>query len=217
MTMQHHCTMNKLPLLVCCLCMSLLSAGAQVRFDDEEFALGIRSGAVLSSVGFHPQVIQQQRLGLTGGLTFRYCGEKNLGIQVETNYVQKGWREIDTAYSRCLNYVEIPLLSHFFFGKGIFRWFFNIGPQISFLINSKSTESLTAAPQHTEPVHRRFDYGVTGGTGFEFNTRRAGIYQLEARYAFGFGDFFDNSTAAAFTQSKHRTIMLTLGILFNLK
>ncbi|MCQ2349776.1 MAG: PorT family protein [Paludibacteraceae bacterium] len=205
-----HLLLLAVSLLLC------LTANAQVRYEGNELAVGAHGGVTMTMVTFSPSVAQQLKQGYWGGLMFRYSGEKNLGLQVEANYVQKGWKENESNFSRTLSYVEVPLLSHFFFGKGIFRWIINLGPQISFQVSDSSTGAATSV-QHTELVKHRFDYGLCGGTGFEFNTRRAGIYQLEARFTYSFADFFDNSYSSSFQQSSNMAIMVSGAVLFNCK
>ena len=56
-----------------------------------EIAFGTRQGATLSTVWFSPTVNQTMRLGYTGGITSRFIFEKYFGLQVELNYMQRGW------------------------------------------------------------------------------------------------------------------------------
>ncbi|MDO4190503.1 MAG: porin family protein [Bacteroidales bacterium] len=204
------------PLLLLLVILCCSKAVGQVNYTGTELAVGVKGGTTFSLVTFSPSVNQKLKLGYMGGVVFRYSGEKNLALQVEANYIQKGWQETDADFNRTLNYVEVPLLSHFFFGKGVFRWIINIGPQISFLVNENIVGDATE-PQHTELVKRRFDYGLCAGTGFEINTHRGGIYQLEARFAYSFSDFFDNSYSAQFQKSTSMALMVTAAVLFNTK
>lgn len=212
------------PKKIICLVILLLScitcSWSQVNYVGEELAVGVRLGGTISSVSFQPSVAQQQLVGIAAGAVFRYSGEKNLGIQVEGNFMQRGWLEKTDSYtfSRQMDFIELSLLTHVFFGKKSFRWLFNIGPNVAFLIN-ESHSKLPKSPeyQHTSPFKNNFDYGICVGTGFEINTRRAGIYQLEGRYNFGLGDFFGNTAVDTFTRSAHRNITIAIGLLFNVK
>ena len=51
----------------------------------------------------------------------------------------------------------------------------------------------------------KFDYGLLGGLGIEFDTP-LGSFNLEGRYYFGLGDSFDNSrkNIGNFSRSAHR-------------
>lgn len=206
------------------LLIGALPAAAQRYFYEPEFALGVRAGGTASFVSFSPSVSHSMLYGAQAGLAFRYISDRHFGIQLEANYTQRGWKEKSDVYlyrySRRLDYIEIPFMSHIFFGKKYFRWFFNLGPEISFRVGDHVTsENLTEdklRPRHTDKFKSIFDYGIVVGTGFEFQTRRAGIYQLEARYSFGLGDLYKNSSDAPYSRSSNQNISLCLGILFNI-
>jgi hypothetical protein len=195
-------------------------------YYGEEIIVGVKGGFALSTGSFNSangikpnQNTYFHHWGTYGGALFRYSGEKYLALQVEANFMQRGFQQHND-FSRTLNYVEIPLLSHIFFGAKKFRWFLNLGPEISFLINEKSTGSAESESDGekilTEPIKNRFDYGILAGTGFEIHTK-AGIYQLESRYEFGLGDVFSSQPYDVFTRSANQSITVTLGVLFNLK
>jgi len=77
-------------------------------------------------------------MGIHGGMAVKYISEKHLGLIAEVNYSQRGWtEEFDPtdgfSYNRRLNYLELPIMTHIYFGNKI-RFIVNIGPQISFLL-----------------------------------------------------------------------------------
>ena len=109
---------------------------SQARLDQPEIYIGTSHGAIGSMVMFKPSVSQSYLLGYNGGLIFRYISEKNVGMQAELNYSQRGWSESDSNYERQLNYIELPFLTHIYFGNKT-RFFFNIGPKVSYLISEK--------------------------------------------------------------------------------
>ena len=49
---------------------------------------------------------------------------------------------------------------------------------------NNSVESGASSIEHTLPVSNWFDYGISGGIGFEFNTKY-GIYIIDGRFDFG--------------------------------
>ena len=62
------------------------------------------------------------KLGFNGGATIRWNTEPNLGIQAELNFTQHGWEEKfeekpQYKYSRTVNYMELPFLTHIHFGS----------------------------------------------------------------------------------------------------
>lgn len=192
----------------------------QITYFMPEYGVGLRGGGTASWVSFSPSVAQNSTLGMQAGGVFRYISSKHFGVQVEANFTQRGWTENTDAYSytRQLNYVEVPFLSHIYFGKKVFRWFFNLGPSVSYQISDNIESTLTNTqqqPRHTMVIKNRLDYAIAVGTGFEFNTKRAGIYQLEARYSFGLGDMFPNSATDDYRRSSNQNLSICLGLLFN--
>jgi len=190
-------------------------------YNGAELIVGAKGGATLSTGSFQlssgaasDQNAYYHHWGVTGGAVFRYSGEKYLGLQVEANFCQRGWAEKDK-FSRTLNYVQVPLLTHLFFGVKSFRFFINAGPEIAFLINEKNNSGYDSNLV-TEKIKNRFDYGIAVGSGFELHTK-AGIYQVEGRYEFGLGDVFASNLTDSFRRSAHRNVLITFGVLFNLK
>lgn len=149
-----------------CLCLLLLAIpvtmSAQIGKHRNTFSIGANAGAVLSSVGFDPDVSQKQHLGFTGGFSWRYTSEKYFSticsIAGEVNFASIGWKEdiLDLndnpvinangnqeSYSRTLNYVQIPVFAHLAWGKENqgFNFFIQAGPQIGFLISEKTDKN----------------------------------------------------------------------------
>ena len=162
---------------------------------------------------FNPTVRQIPLLGYQGGLAFRYITEKHVGLQIEMNYSQRGWDEESGLYSRRLNYLELPFLTHLYLGN-THRFIFNIGPKVSYLLNETvliNGMENSDAEQHVKPVYFPFDYGLTGGLGYNLHTRRAGVFQLELRAYYGLSDIFANTKSDYFANSNHMNAALSVG------
>ncbi len=200
-----------------------LSVAAQPRLDRPEMYVGIHGGVMASLVQFTPSIEQDllQTLGANGGLVFRYAGHKVCGLQVELNYMQRGWYEKATGYRRTIDYIELPFLTHLSFGRS-FRGFLNLGPQIGYAIREQH-ENMPADLSGLSPtaqylsIDNRFDWGIAGGLGILYRTKKAGVYQLEARFNYSFGDLFSNSKFATFGRSCPMNISINLGWLWNVK
>ena len=223
--------------LILLLPLLALTAHAQVGEQRYNFALGVNGGINLSKVSFMPRVEQKNLMGINAGLTARYISEKYFGMicgaQVEVNFSQRGWDEFyenypDVHYTRTMNYVEIPFLAHLAFGKdrGL-QFFLNIGPQIGFLLGDSYTQSgdmegmidsnpYAEVEQHDKAIDNSFDYGIAGGAGVEFRTKRAGNFLVEGRYYFGLADFYNSTKKDYFSRSAHGTITVKVTYLFDL-
>ncbi len=213
----------KRTLLFILLVAGALSVAAQPRLDRPEIYVGIHGGVMASLVQFTPSIEQDllQTLGANGGLVFRYAGHKVCGLQVELNYMQRGWYEKATGYRRTIDYIELPFLTHLSFGRS-FRGFLNLGPQIGYAIHEQHHNTptdltdLKTTAQYLS-IDNRFDWGIAGGLGMLYRTKKAGVYQLEARFNYSFGDLFSNSKFATFGRSCPMNISLNLAWLWDIK
>lgn len=159
------------------------------------------------------------------GVAARYITEKNLGLIAELNYSQQGWEEkFDTdetkKYRRKLNYLELPLLTHIYFGDKI-RFYINLGPKLGYLLSeSEEMENVSLngstddndnilANQYGRKANKRLDYGIMAGLGVEMRTK-AGNFSLEGRYSFGLGDIFNSSKTDPYSRSANRMISAKL-------
>ena len=210
------------------LLVSLMSV-AQPRLRTPEIYVGAHAGVMASTMLFRPNVakidIMQSPLTMNGGLVFRYAAHKVCAIQVEANYMQRGWREqiaLGTSssmdYTRQLDYIEIPLLMHLYFGKQRFRGFINLGPQIGYCIRDIATQlpSTITSPQY-QPIEKPFDWGLAGGLGCYYRTKKIGLFQLEARFNFSMGTTYNDRKVDYFSQSNAMNLSLNLAYLWEIK
>ncbi|NDW18999.1 PorT family protein [Dysgonomonas sp. 216] len=197
---------------------------AQSKFEPE-WNVGIGFGPTFSTQSLihqRAEIPAQNTQQFHGGLAIRYISEKNLGLIAELNYSQQGWEgkfknNPEYAHKHSLNYIELPVLSHIYFGrKG--RFFVNLGPKFQFLISEKEkiSEALAndidenSTPQYNRNAQHKFDYGIMGGVGFELRTG-IGNFALEGRYYFGLGDIYKSGESAdSFSRSANRVISAKL-------
>ncbi len=216
--------------------MLLPLEGAAQRYYSPDFALGCKAGATLGLMGWSPSVNQTVTEGTTFGLVARYCEEKYVGLLAELNFAQRGWAEkydasTGLSYARHFSYVELPVMTHIFFGSPTVRGFINLGPQAGWMISDKivanfdyqQPSSVAQYPQNqrTEqldmPVRYRFDYGIVGGLGCELRLRRKHSFMLEGRYYFGLANVFPYSRGAVFGASRTMAVSVAASYLFRLK
>lgn len=220
-------------LLIWLLGSSVLLASAQPKLRHEEMYVGAHAGAIASMYRFSGNVVTQSWLhpflGWNGGLVFRYAGHKVCGFQVELNYMQRGWYETNIDYTRQVDYIEVPFLTHLYFGKKA-RGFINLGPQVGYCIRSVATN--TPSPYNTmvasgnvtsktareyADVEKPFDWGVAGGVGFYYRSKYAGVYQLEARFNWSFGNTFNDSKMDYFDYSSPMSLSLNFAYMWQIK
>jgi len=191
---------------------------AQVRLENPEMYIGATGGATGSMVSFSPTVKQGYLLGTNAGIVFRYIAEKNVGMQAELNFSQRGWNERDSVFSRQLTYVELPFMTHIYIGTKN-RVFINFGPKVSYLISDKVTKNRTTAStlvQETTAVQNRIDYGICGGLGVLFKINK-NILQLDTRVYYSLSDIYSNDKRDYFANSNNLTLSLNLAWLIQVK
>ena len=225
-----------LALIVLLFTASSFVQAQQYRTFKPELTVGVGAGPVFTSIDFVKSIPQNTTQGLSGGVTLRYITEKHLGLLAELNYTQRGWTEdfsetehTDHSYSRTLNYIELPLMTHIYFGSKV-RFVINLGPQLSYMFSDKASMNDALSkyisdikeidPDNPvglqyETIDNKFDYGLLAGAGVEFDTG-IGNFILEGRYYFGLGDSFDNSRSKVgnFSRSAHRYMAAKLTYYF---
>jgi hypothetical protein len=176
-------------------CLSFLILGlflphcaAQSDFK-KEFNIGLSQGAALSRMVYDPYVSQKFFQGYTGGLIIRYISEPQLGIQLEANYLQRGWIEeakTKGTYKRSQEIISFPLMTHVYFGKKTkMRFQFALGPYVAYLL--KDGEKIDVADTNEykdyygKALSRKVEFGYSGGISVALRTRM-GIFELEGRY-----------------------------------
>lgn len=208
-----------------------LRVSAQREYSPN-FAIGGKAGATLSRMSFSPEVHQKFTQGLTMGIGARYTEEKYFGLIAEINFTQRGWDEDfvrdeapQFSYTRTLNYVSIPLMTHIYFGSNKVRGFVNLGPEVSYMLSNSISanfdyENYQSVPdfpqgyrtneQLNKEVERKFDYGIAAGAGIEFIVKKKHSFLLEGRYYFGLGNIFKDSKRDFFAASRNQSIEVTL-------
>ena len=202
---------------------------------NPQLSIGAKGGVSLSQTMFSPNIDQSFIIGQCGGIMVRYIEENHFGLIGEINWVNRGWKETfkDTSYefSRKLNYLQIPLLAHIYFGSDRAKVFLNAGPEIGFLISNSSTmnfnpndvESLEDFPefhetaQMTMDIKNKIDYGISAGLGVEISINSKHSLLMEGRFYYGLNNVFGANKKDVFSASNGIAIMATLGYYFRLK
>lgn len=209
-------------------------AFAQLHYTSK-VSIGAKGGITMSQMSFTPGTKQKMVQGKTAGITMKYWEERNFGFIAELNYEQRGWQEdfegAPYSFERHLDYIQIPIMTSFFFGGNVVKGFFNAGPEVGYLVGTSykanfDVNNISQYPDFPDnrmtdqlwmKPSRKFDYGITGGAGVEVAIRRKHIISLEARYYFGIGNIFPDDRADTFSASRTTSIMVTLGYSYRLK
>lgn len=229
--------MKALKILLVAACMVFIqhTVSAQAHYDSR-IGVGAKAGMTLSRTAFTPSVPQSFLPGYMAGVSFRYSEEKNFGLLIEVNMEQRGWKEnfeeAPFQYERKFTYIQVPILTHIFFGSTKVRGFFNAGPEIGYMIgeslssnfdvnNIKNIEGFPIYNRNTEqlalPVKNKIDYGISAGAGIELIAKRKNSFMLEGRFYYGLGNAFGSRKKDPFSASTGMSIMISLGYMYRLK
>lgn len=215
--------------------IGFMSVGLSQTHFDSRVDLGARGGVTLSTVMFNPSITSKLGMGYTGGVTFRYTEENHFGLIAEVNLVQRGWAEkfenLPYSYQRILNYVEVPVMSHIYFGsRG--KFFINAGPEIAYYLGDEiksnfdyhDTSGLEGfhdknrrTEQLTMNVSQKLDFGIVAGLGGEFSLNRRNSLAIEVRVYYGIGNVMPSGRQDTFSLSNQLSFGVTAGYWFRIK
>jgi hypothetical protein len=203
---------------------------AQPRLSQPDIFLGVHGGVKASTVLFNPSInaieILKSPLGFNGGLVFRYAEHKVCALQVECNYMQHGWAEAygsnkEIVYTRRLHYIELPFLMHLGFGKGNFKAFLNLGPQIGCCLKDSYSLSSSADVKLDQLQHNSldnlFDWGVMLGLGCYYRSTKAGLFQLEMRGCYSLGSIFEVGALSHYQMANPLGVSVNLAYMWQFK
>lgn len=228
----------KLRVIILTLITAFISSAnlpAQKHYESN-ITFGGKAGVTLSRISFSPSVPQTMVNGMMAGLKLRYIEERHFGVIVEFNVEQRGWRETfegtSYQYQRKLTYFQVPFLTHIYFGSSKFHCFFNVGPELGYMISSSTSSNFDvnnfnnlddfpttnrSTEQLAMEIKNKFDYGISAGVGFEYFISRRHSLELEGRFYFGLGNIFGSSKSDVFAASRGMSIQVCLGYNFRAK
>ncbi|MFP4025591.1 MAG: porin family protein [Thiohalospira sp.] len=194
---------------------------AQAEKFEPVAQFGIKQGVNYSSVLFSPGIKQGIKLGYNGGFVFKYKNEKFFALQVELNYSEKGWLEefdtIPNTYQRNLNYIELPFMTHVYFGKQALQFYVNLGSSVGYLVNEKEikeiNDELYAREYYETVIENKFDFNVLAELGITLDTN-IGEFQAGFRYAMTLTDIFKYTSDSFFEESQNQVISFSLNYYF---
>jgi opacity protein-like surface antigen len=213
--------------------LATMSANAETHYKPH-VSVGGHAGMSLSQMSFSPSVEQGWQGGPMFGLRARYAEEKIFGVFAELNVDQRGWKENfddnpELSYSRKLTYIDLPIMTHIYFGGKRSKCFVNLGPQFSYMIAESISSNFDYAnpyaagipstrevEQLVMPIKNKFDYGIAAGLGTEFYLTPRHSIDLEARFYYGLGNIFSAKKADTFSASRNMNIQVSLGYWFRL-
>ncbi|MDR0560289.1 MAG: PorT family protein [Prevotellaceae bacterium] len=154
--------------------------------------IGVKGALGYSSIYAIPDFKKRDLQTLNYGLLYRYEHAGYAALQIETNYINKGFiREIDTITmtpetTERITSFELPVMAQGFIRLGIFRPYLTGGVTAGYILQRKVQEKGRKQTDYEyDEYDRRFEYGIAGGGGLGITVSRVEI-QTELRYSFNF-------------------------------
>ena len=186
--------------------------------------VGVKGAYGLTSVDAVPDFKRRSLpTFVSPGAFYRYEHKEFAAIQIEANYIRKGFvREADTAMmtpeiTERITAFELPVMAQGFVRLGVFRPYLTGGVTAGYILSRSSRVQGSASTPHVfDEYDRRFEYGIAGGGGVGVTIASFEI-QAEARYHYNFSFLRDpivpnqNNTYLNSTQ-----LMLSLSISYRI-
>lgn len=234
---------------IICFCVVLLSLGIKLNAQSQfkpEWSIGVGGGPTFSNMSIVPtkdysSLDTKNIAQFQVGISVKYITQNHLGIIGELNYSQQGWdsefgENVNYTHKKKLNYLELPLLTHIYFGSNRTRFFVNLGPQLGYLLSESDIrnaeldsylsqydgntatdkEEDLAIESYRKSADKKLDYGIVAGAGMELRTS-IGSFALEGRYYMGFGDIYNNRKKDEFSRSANRVLSVRLTYFTDIK
>lgn len=220
----------------------LALASIEVQAQQQEFkpsvGIGVRGGLNFSTVIFEPTINQSSVQGYSGGFLINYYAERNVGLQLEFNYNQLGWKygiKDDGIsifdYERQIESYQINLLTNIYIGKKTVRPVLDLGPYIAFHQGYSEKYLLGSAPEIEasdeiplgEPqffgkdIDNKFDLGFNVSLGVGVYTP-VGQFLIKGRFCKGLNNIFgEYPLEGNFRTSSFQTFSLDVSYTYPIK
>jgi len=203
-----------------------------------QFSVGVKFGANWSSLtGYNVPEGSKAVLNRDNvfGAALDYSLNKNLSLQSEFLYSGKGDAQENSDGTNLtkfnMNYLEIPMLAKYTFGKKTLKSYVIAGPYLAYWINgatewtdnqslneqSYSFANVFLPDNKTVLTNNRLDYGFDLGAGLSYAFGPGNLI-LDARYEYGLTSYngYIGSKPANFTSHDNRVLALTAGYMYKL-
>jgi outer membrane protein W len=150
------------------------------------------------------------KLGFAGGIFANYSITDDFGLTGQLLYSQQGakFEVLGTETSTNFNYLQVPILGAYYFGKNNFKPKVLLGPQIGFLLSAKDKDGNDLDPNGT--LLETTDFGATFGVGFNYNLAPKIWLNADVRYNLGLTDL-DKETTKLYNSNLALMVGVSIG------
>ena len=177
--------------------------------------VGFIGGANISGQRFDPSEYGNDNsiTGLLFGGFINYGLSDMISLQAEPSYIQKGSMD-DWGTKFKLDYIDIPVLLKFSFGKGEIKPYVIAGPYIGFLTNAKLIIPNEGDKDIQDKI-KSTDFGLNLGAGLSILINE-NILFFRASYSLGLYDINDQNDPYFVYTIKNKGTQISAGMSFPL-
>ncbi len=176
--------MNSFRLII--LSLFILSNTVSGQNGQSKWHIGIEGGAGLSTIRydalFFPSQYCEAGLGGAIGLSVKYCLNKQFSIKTNISYERLTLGNPDLQPDNWWNYINIPVLGQFDFGKSK-RFYVELGPFFGLALS-----------MNQKNYYRNFNCGLTTGIGFKVPVSQSFFLSFGLRNNLGLFNISKNLT-----------------------
>ncbi|MDR1886636.1 MAG: PorT family protein [Prevotellaceae bacterium] len=154
--------------------------------------VGIKGAQGINSVSSLPVFDRRNLTTFSPGILYRYEHKKYAALQIEANYISKGYiRTPDTISmtpetTNRITSFELPLMAQGFVRLGAFRPYLTGGVFVGYILERSVQVTGEESRKYVfDEYDRRFEYGLAGGGGLGVKISGFEI-QAEGRYHYSF-------------------------------
>ena len=150
--------------------------------------------------------------GFSGGAFANYSITTDFGLTGQLLYSQQG-ANIDSGGVESklrLDYLQVPILGAYYFGKDKFRPKVLLGPQFGFLLSSKDKDGSDLDPNGN--IYETSDISAVLGAGFNYNLAPKIWLNADLRYNYGISNI--SKISGEELRNQHFAIMVGVSIGF---
>jgi len=221
--------LNKKLLIILVAVLCSVGTVAQDRSENRTY-LGIKAGYNYGTASFghalqRINIVEGYNPGVHVGLIGINYMEKNIGLQVELNYTQKGWTQLFDnnvpKFITDLNYIEMPMYMNVYIGRKKTRMYFNLGIYAEYLLGVKASEIPTDTQDYDFHPYdssrdRKFGYGMIAGGGF-YCDFSFGTILIQGAFSYGISNVLDPVTEDSGIPDLSNLITSTVSVAYMIK
>jgi len=201
-------------------------------FSQKKINLGLKGGISQSNINlqnnFFPPIIETPKLNSYNfSIVSEFINEKNIGIRIELNMIQKGYYQnlnsvgsnpIEVKLFSKLNYINFPFLLQYYFLEKKRNIYINLGPYFEYLIKLNNQEipsdiNFSDVYFFSKNRDKKLGYGLKMSLGFS-NLIKNNSIQFSISYMYNFSNILNFNLKSKSTPDVSNINSLSLSVFY---